>query len=67
MVITSGSFSGMEAKVKSGSFSRTIRTASSRMVRFRRPKKSIFSRPNSSSVVIMYWVTGRPSLVAKGT
>ena len=53
--------------MKSGWLFRTISTASLRMVRFRRPRKSIFSRPSSSRVVMIYWVTGTPSLVARGT
>ena len=67
MFITLGSFSGMSFRVKPGCCAWTIFTASSRMVRFRRPKKSIFNRPSSSRVVMIYWVTGRPSLVARGT
>ena len=64
---TSGSSSGMSESWKSGWLWRTIFTASSRMVRLRRPKKSIFSRPSSSRVVMVYWVTTRSSLVARGT
>ena len=48
------SSSGMPSSVKSGSRSCTIFTASSSTVRFRSPRKSIFSRPSSSSVVITY-------------
>ena len=63
----SASSSGMVSTRKPGSVSRTILAASSRTVRFRRPRKSIFSRPSSSRVVIWYWVTTDSSLVARGT
>ena len=53
--------------MKPGISFRTMFTASSSTVRLRRPKKSIFSRPSSSMVVMVYWVTGCPSLVARGT
>ncbi len=60
---SSGSFS----TAKSGLVRRTRRCASSRTVRFRRPRKSIFSRPSSSSVVIWYWVTTLSSFFDSGT
>ena len=44
--------SGIFSTSKSGSVSRTILAASSSTVRFRRPRKSIFSSPSSSRVVI---------------
>ena len=45
----------------------TIFTASSSTVRLRRPRKSIFSRPSSSSVTIVYWQTMDSSFRARGT
>ena len=57
----------MSSKVKSGCRVCTIFTASSNTVRFRRPKKSIFSRPSSSSVVMIYWQTTDSSFFARGT
>ena len=36
-------------------------------VRFRRPKKSIFSKPSSSMVVMVYWVTMVSSFLDSGT
>ena len=44
-----------------GSRRRTICTASSSTVRFRRPRKSIFRRPSSSRVVMVNWVVTEPS------
>ena len=64
---TSGSSSGIAWRSKDGSFFRTSLTASSSTVRFRRPKKSIFSRPSSSKVVMVYWVTTDSSFLARGT
>ena len=63
----SGSSSGMSASRKSGLYRCTIFTASSSTVRFRRPRKSIFSRPSSSSVVMTYWHTTASSFRASGT
>ena len=67
IAMVAGSFSGMALREKSGSRRWTILAASSSTVRLRRPKKSIFSRPSSSRVVMTYWVTGWPSLAARGT
>ena len=67
MAMVAGSFSGMESMVKPGSCFWTILAASSKTVRLRRPRKSIFSSPSSSRVVMTYWVTGWPSLAARGT
>ena len=67
MANTSGSSMGMSSKRKSGSFCCTIFTASSSTVRFRRPKKSIFNRPSSSSVIMLYWHTMASSFRARGT
>ena len=64
---TAGSSIGMVSMEKSGSLRRTSLAASSSTVRLRRPRKSIFSSPSSSSVVIVYCVTGLPSFVASGT
>ena len=58
MAMVAGSFSGMSLMLKPGSLLRIIWTASSRTVRLSRPRKSIFSRPSSSRVVMMYWVMG---------
>ena len=52
---------------KSGSFRRTIFSASLSTVRVLRPKKSIFRSPSSSSVVMVYWVTTASSFFARGT
>ena len=41
--------------------------ASSSTVKFRRARKSIFNRPSSSSVVMVYWVTTASSFFARGT
>ena len=38
--------------------------AVSRMVRFARPRKSIFSRPIFSTAIMSYWVITRSPLVA---
>ena len=64
---TAGSFSGILSTSKSGSCSRTIFAASSRTVRFLRPKKSILRSPSSSSVVIWYWHTTDSSFFDRGT
>ena len=64
---TSGSESGISASVKPGCFAATSFTVSSRMVRLRRPRKSILSRPSSSRVVITYCVTTDSSFFARGT
>ena len=64
---TSGSSSGTSARVKPGRLFCTSFTVSSRMVRLRRPRKSIFSRPSSSRVVMTYWVTTDSSFLARGT
>ena len=42
-------------------------SASRMMVRVRRPRKSIFSRPSSSNVVMGNWVVSTPSLLCRGT
>ena len=42
-------------------------SASRITVRLRRPKKSIFSRPSSSMVVMVYWVTMVSSFRDRGT
>ena len=52
---------------KSGVWRRIIFSASAMTVRLRRPKKSIFKRPSSSSVVMVYWVTICSSFLASGT
>ncbi len=62
-----GSSSGTARRSKSGVCCRTRATASSRTVRFRRARKSIFSRPSSSRVVMVYWVTTASSFFARGT
>ena len=62
-----GSSSGIWLVWKSGWLRRTSRAASSSTVRFRRPRKSIFSRPSSSSVIMLYCVTTRSSFLARGT
>ena len=67
MSYVSASSSGILSSAKSGSRSRTIFTASSSTVRFRRPRKSIFSSPSSSSVVMTYWHTMASSFRASGT
>ena len=64
---TPWSSSGMSSREKSGSCRFTISTASASTVRFRSPRKSIFSRPSSSRVVMVYWQTTVSSLVARGT
>ena len=64
---TAGSLSGMSAREKPGRLFCTRRTVSSRMVRLRRPRKSIFKRPSSSRVVMTYWVTTDSSFFARGT
>ena len=61
------SSSGMRSTWNPGSRRRTCRAASSSTVRLRRPRKSIFSSPSSSSVVIWNWHTSAPSLLASGT
>ena len=58
---------GMSARRKSGWSFWTIFTASSSTVRFRRPRKSIFSRPSSSRVTMVYWQTMESSFRARGT
>ena len=63
----SGSSSGMSFREKSGVWARTICSASSSTVRLRRARKSIFSRPSSSRVVMVYWVTTASSFLARGT
>ena len=67
MSYTAWSSSGTSAREKSGFSRRTISTASSSTVRFLRPKKSIFSRPSSSRVTIVYWQTIVSSFLARGT
>ena len=67
MAKVSGSLSGIFAMAKSGSRLRISFSASSMTVRFRRPKKSIFSRPSSSMVVMVYWVTMVSSFFDSGT
>ena len=52
---------------KPGVWRRIIFSASAMTVRLRRPKKSIFKRPSSSSVVMVYWVTICSSFLASGT
>ena len=64
---TAGSSSGISESWKSGWYSWTIFTASSSTVRFRRPRKSIFSRPSSSRVVMTYWQTTVSSFLDRGT
>ena len=64
---TAWSSSGMSSRRKSGRSFCTIFTASSSTVRFRRPRKSIFRRPSSSSVVITYWHTTDSSFLERGT
>ena len=58
---------GMSARRKSGWSLWTIFTASSSTVRFRSPRKSIFSRPSSSRVTMVYWHTMDSSFRARGT
>ena len=64
---TFGSSSEIEESVNVGSLRCTSFTASSRTVRFRRPRKSILSSPSSSRVVMVYWVTTDSSFFARGT
>ncbi len=61
------SSSGASSILKPGSFSCTSLTASSSTVRFLRARKSIFSSPSSSSVVMGYWHTTDSSFFASGT
>ena len=63
----SGSSSGICSTAKPGTLRRTSRAASSSTVRLRRPRKSIFSSPSSSSVVIGNWQTTDSSFFASGT
>ena len=63
----SASSSGTLSMWKSGVWRRTMSSASLRTVRLRSPRKSIFSRPSSSSVVIGYWQTTDSSFFARGT
>ena len=65
--MTFGSLSVTRAIEKSGSVFRISWIASSMTVMLRRPRKSILSRPSSSSVVIVYSVTIVSSFVARGT
>ena len=58
---------GISASRKSGRYFCTIFTASSKTVRFRRPRKSIFSSPSSSRVTMVYWQTMDSSFRASGT
>ena len=67
MAKVSASSSGREFTSKPGVFRRTSSAASSSTVRFRRPRKSIFSRPSSSSVTMVYCVTTLSSFLASGT
>ena len=62
-----GSLSGTLSTAKSGSIRRTCSSASWITVRFRRPRKSIFSSPSSSMVVMVYWVTMVSSFRDRGT
>ena len=64
---TAGSSSGMVSTRNPGSRLRTIFAASSSTVRLRSPRKSIFSSPSSSSVVIWYWQTTDSSFFDSGT
>ena len=63
----SGSSSGTLSTRKSGSARRTRSSASFSTVRFRRPRKSILSRPSCSSVTISNWQTMDSSFLARGT
>ena len=63
----SGSVSDTVLMLKSGSILRISRWASSMTVRLRRPRKSIFSNPSSSMVVMVYWVTMVSSFRDRGT
>ena len=67
MAKVSASSSGILHMAKSGLILRICFSASSMTVRFRRPRKSIFSRPSSSMVVMVYWVTTVSSLQDRGT
>ncbi len=52
---------------KPGFFAATMSCAFRMTERFRRPRKSIFSRPSSSSVVMVYCVTTESPFLASGT
>ena len=58
---------GISFTLKFGSKRWTAFSQLSITVRVRKPKKSIFKRPNSSMVVIVNWVTICPSLLCNGT
>ena len=67
MAKVSGSLSGILSMKKLGFCFWICSSASRITVRFRRPRKSIFKRPSSSMVVMVYWVTTVLSLVERGT
>ena len=67
MAKVSLSSSGSLFTSKSGMRRLTSSAASSSTVRLRRPRKSIFSSPSSSSVVMGYCVTTLSSFLASGT
>ena len=62
-----GSSSGRFWAEKPGSRRRMSFSAWSITDRFRRPRKSIFSRPSSSMAVMVYWVTTASSFLDRGT
>ena len=63
----SGSLSGIRSMRNAGSFCWICCSASWITVRFRNPRKSIFRRPSSSMVVMVYWVTMVSSFLESGT